>query len=211
MKLQVWWPFVASAFVIFAIPGPSLLLMMTHAARYGMRRCVATMAGSLCALVIMLSGSAAGLHVLLDAWPRVFGALRIAGGAYLVWLGVRSWRAKAGPVEARDQRGVAQAPVVKSATLFRNGFLVASSNPKAIVFAAAILPQFIDAGQPILPQFAVMLPTFAVIVVGWYAVYAGLGARIGEKLRSEGVARAFNRLTGGVFVGFGAMMALLRH
>jgi threonine/homoserine/homoserine lactone efflux protein len=62
-----------------------------------------------------------------------------------------------------------------------------------------------------LPQFAVLVSTFAVIEVSGYTVYAGLGARIGEKLKSASVARAFNRLTGGVFVGFGAMMALVRH
>lgn len=62
-----------------------------------------------------------------------------------------------------------------------------------------------------LPQFAVLVSTFAVIEVSWYMVYAGLGASIGDRLRSASVAQAFNRLTGGVFVGFGAMMALVRH
>ena len=86
-----------------------------------------------------------------------------------------------------------------------------SSNPKAILFSAALLPQFIDASRPTLPQFAVLVATTAVMEVSWYAVYAGCGTQIGAKLRSSSVAKAFNRLTGGVFVGFGAMMALMRH
>ncbi|SAK95185.1 amino acid transport protein [Caballeronia hypogeia] len=209
MNLHVWWLFVATVFVVSAIPGPNMLLVMTHGARHGLKRSTATMAGCLTALVVMLSVSAAGLGVFLEAWPRLFDALRVTGAAYLVWLGVKSWRAKASPVEVRDETGAAHS--FSRIALFRNGFLVASSNPKAILFAAALLPQFIDASRPVLPQFAVLVSTFAVIEVSWYAVYAGLGARIGDKLKSANVAKAFNRLTGGVFVGFGAMMALVRH
>lgn len=209
MNLHVWWLFVATVFVVSAIPGPNMLLVMTHGARHGLKRSTATMAGCLTALVIMLSVSAAGLGVFLEAWPRLFDTLRFIGAAYLVWLGVKSWRAKAGAIEIRDESGATQSS--RRIALFRNGFLVASSNPKAILFAAALLPQFIDASRPVLPQFTVLVSTFAVIEVSWYAVYAGLGARIGDKLKSANVARAFNRLTGGVFVGFGAMMALVRH
>ena len=209
MSLHLWWLFVATVFVVSAIPGPNMLLVMTHGARHGLRRSTATMAGCLAALVLMLSVSAAGLGVFLEAWPRLFDTLRLIGAAYLVWLGVKSWRAKASAVDVRDDSSAAHSS--RRFTLFRNGFLVASSNPKAILFAAALLPQFIDASRPVLPQFAVLVSTFAVIEVSWYAVYAGLGARIGDKLKSANVARAFNRLTGGVFVGFGAMMALVRH
>jgi threonine/homoserine/homoserine lactone efflux protein len=209
MSLHLWWLFVATVFVVSAIPGPNMLLVMTHGARHGLKRSTATMAGCLTALVIMLSVSAAGLGVFLEAWPRLFDTLRLVGAAYLVWLGVKSWRAKTSAVDVRDDSGAAHSS--RRFTLFRNGFLVASSNPKAILFAAALLPQFIDANLPVLPQFAVLVSTFAVIEVSGYTVYAGLGARIGEKLKSASVARAFNRLTGGVFVGFGAMMALVRH
>ncbi|QSN61100.1 LysE family translocator [Caballeronia sp. M1242] len=211
MSLHVWWMFVATVFVISAIPGPNMLLVMTHGARFGLRRSVATMAGSLSALVLMLSVSAAGLGVFLEAWPRFFDALRLTGAAYLVWLGVKSWRSKASAVEVRDESGGARARSTGPSALYRNGFLVAGSNPKSILFAAALLPQFIDAARPVLPQFAVLVATLAVIEVSWFTVYAGLGARIGEKLKSAAVAQAFNRLTGGLFVGFGAMMALLRH
>ncbi len=92
-----------------------------------------------------------------------------------------------------------------------HGFLVAGSNPKAILFAAALLPQFINAAEPTLPQFGILVVTFAVIEVSWYLVYASFGTRIGATLKSQSVAKVFNRLTGGLFVGFGAMMALVRH
>ena len=100
MNLHTWWLFVATVFVISAIPGPNMLLVMTHGARHGLRRSSATMAGCLTALVLMLSVSAAGLGVFLQAWPAMFDTLRFAGAAYLVWLGLKSWRAKVADAKA---------------------------------------------------------------------------------------------------------------
>ncbi|RFU43741.1 LysE family translocator [Paraburkholderia sp. DHOC27] len=211
MSLHTWWLFLATVFVVSAIPGPNMLLVMTHGAQHGLRRSSATMAGCLSALVLMLSVSAAGLGVFLEAWPAMFNALRMIGAAYLIYLGVKAWRAPADETAASRTDELAARPARSRFALFRNGFLVAGSNPKAILFAAALLPQFIDAGRATLPQFGILVATFAVIEVSWYLVYAGFGTRIGTKLRSRNVARAFNRLTGGVFVGFGAMMALVRH
>jgi threonine/homoserine/homoserine lactone efflux protein len=211
MTLHIWWLFVATVFIVSAIPGPNMLLMMTHGAQHGVRRASATMAGSLSALVLMLSVSAAGLGVFLEAWPAMFNVLRLSGAAYLVYLGVKAWRAPVDEAGATRADMLAAKPARSRLALFRNGFLVASSNPKAILFAAALLPQFIDASRPTLPQFGLLVATFAVIEVSWYLVYAGFGTRIGATLKSRQVARAFNRLTGGVFVGFGAAMALVRH
>ncbi|KAH0437444.1 hypothetical protein KCU90_g3837, partial [Aureobasidium melanogenum] len=169
------------------------------------------MAGCLSALVLMLAVSAAGLGVFLTAWPTMFNALRMIGAAYLVYLGIKAWRTPVDEGAAGAVEELSARPVRSRFALFRNGFLVAGSNPKAILFAAALLPQFIDAAQPKLPQFGVLVATVAVIEVSWYLVYAGFGTRIGATLKSRSVARTFNRLTGGVFVGFGAMMALVRH
>ncbi|MDR9177352.1 LysE family translocator [Burkholderia multivorans] len=212
MNLHTWWLFVATVFVVSAIPGPNMLLVMTHGARHGLRRSAATMAGCLSALVLMLSVSAAGLGVFLEAWPAMFNALRFAGAAYLIYLGVKAWRASADDVPAADaEPALRHAANASRWALFRNGFLVAGSNPKAILFAAALLPQFINAAEPTLPQFGMLVATFAVIEVSWYLVYASFGTRIGATLKSRSVAKIFNRLTGGLFVGFGAMMALVRH
>jgi threonine/homoserine/homoserine lactone efflux protein len=211
MSLHTWWLYLATVFVVCAIPGPNMLLVMTHGAQYGLRRTSATMAGCLSALVLMLSVSAAGLGVFLQAWPAMFNALRMIGAAYLVYLGVKAWSARVPDDTHAADAAPAAAPARHAGTLYRNGFLVASSNPKAILFAAALLPQFIDASRATLPQFGLLVATFAVVEVSWYLVYAGCGTRIRTTLKSRRVAKAFNRLTGGVFVGFGAMMALMRQ
>ncbi|MFP6562779.1 LysE family translocator [Paraburkholderia sp. B3] len=211
MNLHTWWLYFATVFVVCAIPGPNMLLVMTHGAQHGLRRTSATMAGCLSALVLMLSVSAAGLGVFLQAWPAMFNALRLIGAAYLVYLGIKAWRARL-PDETHTADAAAVAvPARHAGALYRNGFLVAGSNPKAILFAAALLPQFIDASRATLPQFGLLVATFAVVEVGWYLVYAACGTRIRATLKSRRVAKAFNRLTGGVFVGFGAMMALVRQ
>lgn len=89
--------------------------------------------------------------------------------------------------------------------------LVAASNPKAILFAVAFLPQFINPEAAQTGQFGILLLTFAVIEVGWYFVYALSGNRLASYLRRAHVLRVFNRMTGGVFVGFAAMMATVRE
>lgn len=207
MTLHTWWLFVVMSFVVSGTPGPNMLLIMSSSARHGMRPALAAMAGCMTALIIMMSISAAGLGALLQASPAVFDLLRWIGAAYLVYLGVKSWRS---PV-ATASDAAPEMPAGHGAALFRRGFLVAASNPKAILFAAAFLPQFITLSAPRLPQFVILLLTFALIEGGWYMAYAAGGQRIAVHLRRARVLRLFNRLTGGVFVGFGALMAALRH
>jgi len=214
MTLDTWWLFVLMTFVVSATPGPNMLLVMTTSARVGLRPALATMAGCMTALLAMMSLSAAGLGTLLQAFPAVFDTLRLAGAAYLAWLGVQLWRA---PVQA-DGAGPGSAVTAQTGgagrtpgALYREGALVAASNPKAILFSAAFFPQFIHAGAPALPQFGILLATFSVIEVGWYLVYAASGDKASQYLRRASVMRWFNRVTGGVFVGFALLMADLRR
>ena len=211
MSWQTFWLFVTVSFFVSATPGPNMLLVMSSSARFGFRASIATMAGCLTALLAMLSISAAGLGALLQAFPAVFDALRWTGAAYLVYLGIRTWRAPL-PQAAAAASGASNviAPARNGGQLFRQGVLVSASNPKAILFAAAFLPQFIRPELPKLPQFTILLLAFAVIEVSWYIVYAGSGRHLAQYLQRTSVLRLFNRLTGGVFVGFAAVMAAVR-
>ncbi len=206
MNLQAWWLFVGMTFVVSATPGPNMLLVMNHGARFGWRRAVMTMAGCMTALLAMMSISAAGLGALLGSFPAVFNVLRYVGAAYLAYLGVQLIRSAAA---TSDQQASAtpDAPLGTGGALYRQGLAVAASNPKAIVFAAAFFPQFIQPGAPAWPQFALLLATFTVIEVGWYGIYAASGHKLSRYLQQARVLKNFNRLTGGVFVGFAALMA----
>ena len=147
MTLSTWWLFIAMTFVVSATPGPNMLLIMSVSARHGLRTSVMAMLGCMTALLAMMSISAAGMGAVLQSSPQVFEALRLAGAAYLAYLGLKVWRAPVqDPAAAADgEAAVATAPVVKAGVIFREAFLVAASNPKAILFAAAFFPQFIHA------------------------------------------------------------------
>ena len=225
MTLSTWWLFIAMTFVVSATPGPNMLLIMSVSARNGVRASVVAMMGCMTALLAMMSISAAGMGAVLQSSPQVFEALRLAGAAYLAYLGVKVWRAPVQPDSGKhvpstvgDVHGAvadapqAAAPGVKNAgAIYREAFLVAASNPKAILFAAAFFPQFIHADSAQFPQFAILLATFTVIEVGWYFAYAFSGKRLSVYLQRASVMRVFNRLTGGVFVGFAALMATAKN
>lgn len=205
MTLHTWWLFAGAVFLLSGTPGPNMLHVMSRSVRFGLRRSVAAMAGCLSAIVAVLSASAAGLTALLLASPRLFDALRYLGVAYLIYLGIKAWRAGNMPIDiGRDTL----APGFGAGQLFRGGFLIGISNPKLILFAAAFLPQFVNRTQPEAPQFAILVATFAAIETGWYAVYGIGGHRLARHLARPALARAFHRITGGIFVGFG--LALLR-
>ena len=207
--MQTWWVFVMMTFVVSATPGPNMLLVMSHSARFGFRAALATMAGCMTALLAMMSLSAAGLGALLQAFPSVFDTLRWLGAAYLAYLGVKSWRS---PVHASGTvPPSADGQATRAGPLYSQGVLVAASNPKAILFAAAFFPQFIRPELPQLQQFTILLVTFTVIEIGWYLVYAGSGQRLATYLRRAPVLKTFNRITGGAFIGFAAMMAVARN
>ena len=210
MTFSTWWLFILMTFVVSATPGPNMLLVMSTSARHGTRAAVVAMLGCMTALLAMMSISAAGLGAVLQTSPQVFEVLRLAGAAYLAYLGLKVWRS---PVQDQSASDTPQAavPGANHGSIYRQAFLVAASNPKAILFAAAFFPQFILADAPQLPQFAILLATFAVIEVGWYLVYAIGGKRLSSYLRRANVMRAFNRLTGGVFIGFAALMATARE
>ncbi len=209
MTFSTWWLFVLMTFVVSATPGPNMLMVMSVSARHGVRASVVAMLGCMTALLAMMSISAAGLGAVLQTSPQVFEVLRLAGAAYLAYLGVKVWRSPVHDQSADAPQIVA--PLLKTGAIYRQAFLVAASNPKAILFAAAFFPQFIHADAPQFPQFAILLATFTVIEVGWYLVYAVSGKRLSVYLQRATVMRAFNRLTGGVFIGFAALMATARE
>lgn len=208
--MHTWWLFVMMTFVVSATPGPNMIMVMSHSARFGIRAAIATMAGCMSALLVMMSLSAAGLGALLQAVPSVFDTLRWIGAAYLAYLGWKSWSA---PVngEAVPEATETDRKSLSIGSLYRQGLFVAASNPKAILFAAAFFPQFIRPELPQMPQFCILLVTFSVIEVGWYFIYARSGQRLATYLRRASVLKAFNRVTGGAFIGFAVAMAAARN
>ena len=198
MTLQTWWLYVTAVFLISATPGPNMLHVMVQSIHHGARRSVASMAGLMTANLVCLLASAAGLGALLKASPMLFDVLRYAGVGYLVWLGIKAWRAPVGG----DVDAEKPAPPSLSA-MFGAGLGTGFSNPKLIIFAAALFPQFIDTNAPFAPQLAILVASFAVIEAFWFSMYALGGRSLSAWLAPANRQRLFNRLTGGIFVAFG--------
>jgi len=212
-------------------PGPSMLLALTHGVRYGVRRALASALGNTAASVLQALVAVAGLGVVLAASEDLFRAVRYAGAAYLVYVGVCMLRAPAVPLHAAateapgataDAAGMADDGASGNASaggtseppdgpgarkLFAQAFFVAAGNPKAIVFFTALFPQFLAPGDT-LARSALLVADLAVIAFLGMMLYAVAGARIAALLATTRAARWYNRTVGVAFIGSGAGLAL---
>ncbi len=190
-----------------------MLLLMTHGAIHGLRRSVATMFGCFSALLLMMLVSVGGLGLFLQSWPRLFTLVRVIGALYLLYLGISAWRqaGRNGSASTEPQGTDAEAEIGRHApgALYRTGFLVAMSNPKAILFTLALVPQFMRYQDNLQLQFAELILSFAVIEFSWYIVYSAAGARLARWLRGPIAKKRLQQWTGGIFVLLGlALLAL---
>jgi threonine/homoserine/homoserine lactone efflux protein len=209
MTLHIWIFYALTVMVISAIPGPNMMLVMSHGALYGWRRSMATMLGCMTALLLMITLSAAGLGIFFQTWPRIFDLVRILGAAYLIYLGIRAWHSGGRRPENIQDLAVTRTPIQRPAALYRTGILVTITNPKALLFTVALLPQFMRPQANPWIQFAELIFTFWLIEMSWYMVYAQLGTRISALLRSPRAHQILQRGTGGLFMAIGLTLFVM--
>jgi len=202
MSLEIWLLYLAAAIGLSLTPGPSGLLSLTHGACFGLRPTVYTVLGGALGFFAIIAASLAGMGALLAASERAFTIAKWIGAAYLIYLGVKVWRAPA-PVVSTEGPGP-QPRSARPLRMFNEGFLVAASNPKALIFFTAFLPQFMVPGVSYPVQLAVFGGTFVAVEVAYELVLAGLAQRIAPWLARHG--RWFNRAAGATFVGIGAAL-----
>lgn len=204
MAWETWLAFAAASVVVLVLPGPTVLLVVSHAIAHGRRAAVATVAGVALGDLAAMTASLAGLGVLLATSAELFTALRWLGAAYLIYLGVKLWRAPAAAM------GLPEADDGAARRLLLHAFAVTALNPKSIVFFVAFAPQFITSDAPYWTQAAVMIATY----VGLSVVNAGFFGVLGERARKATgrteVLRAINRAGGGLLVGAGVAAAAWR-
>ena len=207
MSLQLWLAYVAAVFIISGTPGPNMLLAMTHGIHHGLAPTArSTMLGLLAGLAMILGVSLGGLGAVLLASSMLFDVLKYVGAAYLIYLGVRTWRAADSRFDTEGRPDAAG-----GWARFRIGVLVALSNPKAILFGVAFFPQFLDPSRPLAPQASILLLSFMAIETGWMCVYAGGGASLAKWLKTGRRLRWFNRTAGGAFIGAGVLLGAFRR
>jgi threonine/homoserine/homoserine lactone efflux protein len=202
MTTQLWVYYTLAVLVLTASPGPSSLLCMTKGVTAGWRAAAITALGSLTAITCIMTLSFTGLGVVIASSEWVFSLIKWAGAAYLIYLGVLCLMSKQKSyTKAKEESQTA------TRSHYLSGFIVGASNPKAIVFFTALFPQFIATDAPLIPQYLIFASTFVVMELSWLLFYAYLGARSSNWLLAKGRAKLFNRLTGGVFIGAGALLS----
>jgi threonine/homoserine/homoserine lactone efflux protein len=200
MSLQLYLAFVAACIALALLPGPVVTLVIGNGLRHGTRAALTNIAGVQAGLAILIGIIAIGLTSLMATMGYWFDWVRFAGAAYLVWLGVKLIRA---PVEGLS----ADAP--PRGGFFLQGFFVALSNPKLLVFFGAFIPQFMDMSRDHVSQVALLGATFMVIAGLTDVVYAALAGRA-RRLFSARRTRLLSRISGSVMIGGGVWLALTR-
>lgn len=203
MAVHAYLAYVAACIIIVIVPGPTVTLIIANSLRHGTRAGFLNIAGTQLGFAIMIAVVLAGLASLIAAMGWWFDWLRFAGAAYLVWLGIKLLRSSGASLVSTQY---AEPP---RGGFFLQGFLVAISNPKALLLFGALFPQFIDASGNYVRQVLLLgltVMAIAFISDGAYAVLAGRAAA----MLSQGRARLIGRASGLCLVGGGVWLALAR-
>lgn len=206
MSFEIWIAFTLATAALLTLPGPSVMLMVSAALAHGRRAAWVTVPGVMLGDFVAMTASMAGAGAILAASAALFTALKLIGAAYLIWLGIRLWRAPT--TDPEDD--MAEAPKHGGPrALFQNAFVVTALNPKTIVFFVAFMPQFIDPSMPALPQIATLEATFLTLAAINGAIWVMLAGGMRQRLRQAHARRLANRVGAGFLIGAGGLTATL--
>ena len=202
MSFNLYLSYLTACVVLVIVPGPTVTVIVANSLRYGARAGLLNVAGTQLGLAVMIGIVILGLASLLEAIGWWFEVLRLAGAAYLIWLGIRLLRADG----ALDAPGNAPEP---RGGFFLQGFVVLMSNPKIIVLFGALFPQFIDPKGDYLGQVLLLGITAMVTAAVFDSIYAITAGRAGAALSRVRVS-PLSRISGGFLIGGGIWLALTR-
>jgi homoserine/homoserine lactone efflux protein len=207
MDLHVWLPFFAASWAISISPGAGAVAAMTAGMQHGFARGYFLTFGLILGLWSQLLLVGAGLGALIVASSTAFAVVKWLGVAYLLWLGVAQWRAPAVGLQTRSS-GPAQA---SRGSILVRGWVLNTLNPKGTLFMLAVVPQFLDPAQPLLPQYLVIAVTLAFTDLVVNAGYTAFAARALTALKSPRQMRWVNRFFGGLFVALATLLATVKR
>ena len=213
MSLDAWLLYMSLTLVLIASPGPSALLCVSHGIRHGARQTVATILGGITASMTLMLLSALGLGAVIAASDTLFHAIKWAGAAYLIYLGISTWRshpqaaAAQGEEVAEMEASDGVAATTPASQLYRKGLMVGIGNPKDLLFFSALFPQFMNPAEPIAGQLAILALSWVALDSTIMFAYALFGAKLLVRMSRGGMGRWFNRVTGGAFIAAGGALA----
>lgn len=199
MPLELWLAYVATSTVVLAIPGPTILLVLSYSIAHGRQAAFPVVVGVALGDLVAITVSLIGLGTLLAASAFWFTIIKWMGGLYLIYLGILLLRSAGKPMPDQAQHARSLAP----RKLFANAFIVTVLNPKSIVFFIALLPQFISATHPVIPQLWILGVTFVVLATIGATSYALFAASIRRLLASARAQKVYSLAGGGLLIGAG--------
>lgn len=203
MELSTWLTFFVAAWAISLSPGAGAVAAMSAGLNHGFLRGYVMTFGLVAGIWTQVLVVGVGLGALIAASSLAFTVIKWLGVAYLVWLGIRQWRAPAEPMVAEARDGAA----VTTRALLLRGWAVNAVNPKGTVFLLAVVPQFLDLGRALAPQYLVIAATLGLTDLVVMAGYTALAAKLLRLLRTARQMRVLNRAFGSLFIGMGALLA----
>ena len=207
MALETWLTFLLASALLIIVPGPTVLMLIGYGLARGRRIALYTMPGVMLGAALSMTLAIAGLGAVLAASAALFTAMKLAGAAYLLWIGISMWRASfSGEAPAATQK-------LRSGdrAAFLHAFAVTALNPKLVAFHMAFLPQFIDPAAPLLPQAMILVLTFIgmqALLDTSYALAAGSARSFAQSPRAM---RLTQRVGGSALIGAGVAVAALRR
>ena len=208
MEFSTWLAFFAASWAISISPGPGAVAAMSAGLNHGFRRGYFTTFGLILGIWIQVLIVGVGLGAIIATSATAFLVVKWAGVAYLVYLGIKQWRAPAVPLVAEADDG---GPLVKRRAMVLHGMLINIVNPKGTVFLLAVVPQFIDLSQALAPQYLAIGATIGFTDLVVMAGYTALASRVLGALKSQAHIRAMNRVFGGLFVLAGSFLAFFKR
>ncbi|AYD00889.1 LysE family translocator [Neorhizobium sp. NCHU2750] len=202
MSIEHWLAFAAASAVLLAIPGPTILLVISYSLSHGRKVASATVAGVALGDFTAMTASMLGLGALLATSAMLFTLLKWVGAAYLIYLGIKLWRA---PVAGQAAADEGETPSVLPLRVFLHTYAVTALNPKSIVFFVAFLPQFLDLARPLFFQMVVFEVTFLVLATINATLYGLLASMARDTIRQPKVQKVVNRTGGTLMIGAGLL------
>lgn len=207
MAFDIWLAFFAACWVISLSPGAGAIASMSSGLQFGFLRGYWNVIGLQIALAVQILVVAAGVGAVLTASALAFNFIKWFGVAYLVYLAIKQWQQRPSEIKA-DMHAVQR---VRALTMIVKGFLINISNPKAIVFMLAVLPQFIDPQQELVPQYGIMMVTMIAVDMIVMAGYTCLAAKVLLFLRTPRQQRILNRSFASMFVGAASLLSFVHR
>jgi len=205
INLEFWLLYVSVVFMASIIPGPSMLLALTHGIKHGYKKSVSTALGNATASIIQAIIAISGLSIIFTTSGILFEIIRYIGAIYLIYIGIMLFKT---PTQNIQKTNCIEDSNTSIFGMFNQAFFIAIGNPKAIIFFTALFPQFISNNGTPLSQYILMIIILGLIAFLCMMIYSIAGDKANIFFKTSTIGKYLNKITGGIFIGAGFGVAL---